>query len=221
MIRRFLATIAFIAVGLFVTLGYSAVFPENNSVTAQTNQMAPASSTKLNAIDKQFIIDAGQAGVGNTNLSQLALQRSNDPQVKQFAQAEIQEQTQLKNDLARIAPKLGVTPPKAPAAKHETALARLSQLSGENFNQAYMDEGGVNAHLENAAVFQREAAFGQNPDLVAVANKGLPIIQKHFTTASTVTDYKFGQVARNYNNQSNTSSGASLPQSSPAPAMAQ
>ncbi len=215
MIRRFLATLAFIAVGLFITLGYSAVFPESHSVSAQTNQMAPTTNTKLNAIDQQFIIDAGQAGVGNTNLSQLALKRSNDPQIKQFAQAEIQEQTQVKNDLARIAPQLGVTPPKAPAAKHEAALARLSQLSGEDFNRAYMDEGGVNAHLENAAVFQREAAFGQNPALIAVANKGLPIIQKHFSTASTVTDYKFGQVARNYNNQSTTSS------SSPTPATAQ
>jgi hypothetical protein len=42
----------------------------------------------------------------------------------------------------------------------------FSQLSGEQFDQVHLSEGGINAHLENAATFQREAAFGQNPDLV-------------------------------------------------------
>ncbi|MCC5610440.1 DUF4142 domain-containing protein [Nostoc sp. CHAB 5834] len=61
-----------------------------------------------------------------------------------------------------------------------------------------MDEGGVNAHLENAALFQRQAALAQNPDLVAVVNRGLPTIRSHFNTASAITNYPFGQVARRY-----------------------
>ncbi|WP_341529752.1 hypothetical protein WKK05_10770 [Nostoc sp. UHCC 0302] len=52
--------------------------------------------------------------------------------------------------------------------QNQAALVRLSQLQDNRFEQAYMDEGGVNAQLENAAIFQREAAFGQNPDLVVL-----------------------------------------------------
>ena len=84
-------------------------------------------------------------------------------------------------------------------------MAQLSQLSGDRFTQAYLDEGGVNAHLENAALFQREAAFGQNPDLIALANKGLPIIRQHFTTASNLTNYRFAQVTRRFNADRSTS----------------
>ncbi|MBD2037042.1 DUF4142 domain-containing protein [Leptolyngbya sp. FACHB-321] len=165
-------------------------------------------------------MDAAQAGVGNIQLGQLALQRASAPQVKQFAQAEINEQTQAKTELARIGPQIGITPPTTPAPRHQAALARLSQLSGQEFDRAYLDEGGVNAHLENASIYQREAAFGQNPDLLTLVNKGLPTIRQHFETASTLTNYKFAQVPRKYNNTQG-GSGASLPQASPVPARAQ
>lgn len=211
MIKRTLVTIALLAIGFFVSLGYSALLPNSEFVNAQTNRTTPTQNTQVNEVDRQFFIDAGQAGLGNIALGQLALQRSSNAQVKQFATAEIQEQTQVKNDLTRIGSRLGVTPPTTPAPKFQASLARLSQLEGDRFEQAYMDEGGVNAHLENAALFQREAALGQNPDLVAVANRGLPTIRKHFSTASAITKYQFGQVARRYNNLPNNS-GASTPQ---------
>ncbi|MBD2727583.1 DUF4142 domain-containing protein [Nostoc sp. FACHB-892] len=218
MIKRTLVTIALLAIGFFVSLGYSALLPNSEFVNAQTNRTTPTptQNTQVNEVDRQFFIDAGQAGLGNIALGQLALQRSTNPQVKQFATAEIQEQTQVKNDLTRIGSRLGVTPPTTPAPKFQASLARLSQLEGDRFEQAYMDEGGVNAHLENAALFQREAALGQNPDLVAVANRGLPTIRKHFNTASAITKYQFGQVARRYNNLPNNS-GVSAPQGNTSP----
>lgn len=231
MIKRTLVTIALLAVGFFISLGYSALLPNSEFVNAQTNRRTtPTQNTQVNEVDRQFFIDAGQAGLGNIALGQLALQRSTNPQVKQFATAEIQEQTQVKNDLTRIGSRLGVTPPTTPAPKFQASLARLSQLEGDRFEQAYMDEGGVNAHLENAALFQRQAALGQNPDLVAVANRGLPTIRRHFSTASAITKYQFGQVARRYNNLPNnsgtsapqgnirrTEGGDSLPENNPSP----
>lgn len=260
MIKRFLLTIAFIAIGLLTSLGVNAIFQGNQAVNAQTapgaqtspgrqtapgqqtapgRQTAPGQQTapgmqttpgaqtsparsnaQVNAIDRAFVMDAAQAGVGNIQLGQLALQRASAPQVKQFAQAEIDEQTQAKNELARIGPRIGITPPTTPAPRHQAALARLSQLSGQEFDRAYLDEGGVNAHLENASVYQREAAFGQNPDLLALANKGLPTIRQHFETASTLTNYRFAQVPRKYNNTQG-GAGASVPQANPAPARAQ
>jgi putative membrane protein len=215
MVKRTLVTIALVVVGFFISLGYSALVPSSHIVNAQINRTVPTRNNQLNEIDRQFILDAGQAGIGNIALGQLALQRSTNPKVKEFASAEIQEQTQVKSDLSRIGPRLGVTPPTSPAPKQQAALARLSQLQDNRFEQAYMDEGGVNAHLENAAIFQREAAFGQNPDLVAVANRGLPIIKRHFNTASAITNYQFAQVARRYNLASN--SGKSVPQGNTTP----
>jgi putative membrane protein len=200
--RKVLAAFAFIIVGFFISIGYSAV--------AQTPRITPAPNAQANAIDRQFVLDAGQAGLGNIMLGQLALQRSNNPNVRSFAQAEINEQTQVKTSLQQIVPRLGLSLPTAPGPRQQAIMARMRQLSGAQFDRAYLDEGGVNAHLENAAIFQREAAFGQSPDLTGVANKGLPTINQHFTTASSLTNYRFAQVPQRYNDASRP--GAAVPQ---------
>ncbi len=64
----------------------------------------------------------------------------------------------------------------------------------------------MTSHLEAASIFhqeafQREAAFAQNPDLLAVANRGLGIINQHFMLASRLTNYRFAQVPRRYSGQ--------------------
>lgn len=197
MIRKVLAIIAFVAVGLAASFGYSAI--------AQTPRMSTPTSAQVNVIDREFVTNAAQAGLGNIMLGQLALKRSSNPDVRRFAQAEIDEQVQVKNDLQRIVPRLRLSLPTAPGPKQQAIMARMTQLTGTEFDRAFLDEGGINAHLENAALYQREAAFGQSADLIGLANKGLPIINQHFTTATNLTNYRFAQVGRRYNN-------AALPQ---------
>lgn len=204
MIKRNLTIITLFIIGLLFTWGFSMFQPHDGFVVAQTKPMNQMNQTsQMNEIDQIFMNEASQAGIGNIMLGELALKKSNNAQVKAFANAEIQEQQQVKSNLTRIAPQAGITLATTPSPKFQAAMARLSQLDGERFDQAYMAEGGVNAHLENAALFQREAAFGQNPDLVSLANGGLPIIRQHFNTASAATDYQFAQVSQTFNEQAN------------------
>ncbi|GFE70692.1 DUF4142 domain-containing protein [Chroococcus sp. FPU101] len=204
MMKRNLTIITLFIVGLLFTWGFSMLQPHDGFVVAQTNRTNQMNQTsQMNEIDQMFMKEASQAGLGNIMLGELALKKSNNAQVKAFANAEIQEQQQVKSNLMRIAPQTGAALPTTPAPKFQAAMNRLSQLDGEQFDQAYMSEGGVNAHLENAALFQREAAFGQNPDLISLANGGLPIIRQHFNTASAATDYQFAQVSQTFNNQAN------------------
>ena len=214
--KKFLVLSLSVVIGLFLALGGS-FLPSTGGVSAQPrvpatpdsqvnpSQVNPSNRTgqnsQTNLIDIAFFNEAAQAGLGYTALSQLALQKSTNSQVRNFAQAEIQEQQQNAADFRRIAPRLGVSLPTTIPARYQAALSRLSQLSGQEFDNAFLDEGGVNSHLEAASIFQREAAFGQNPDLLAVANRGLGIINQHFTLASRLTNYRFAQVPRRYSGQ--------------------
>jgi putative membrane protein len=196
MFKRAAVTLALVVFGLFIALG--------SGVVAQTNRTAPSSTSpttsgQVSDIDRAFMMTAAEAGVANIQMGQLALQKASSQQVKQFAQAEISEQQAVSKELQRLAPQARVALPTTPGPKYQAALRQLSQLSGQQFDQAYMSEGGVNAHLENAATFQREAAFGQYPDLVRLANSGLPTINQHFTTASSLTNYRFAQVPQRFN----------------------
>lgn len=186
MFKRLTVTGAIIAAGLVGTLDYAAV--------AQTNQPAqPASrrTNQLSAIDRQFIIDAAQGGMAEVRLAELALQRSQNEQVRQFAMQMKNEHTQANQELMRLARQLGVTPPTTPGPKYEAAMRQLMQLSGESFDRAYMNEAGLNGHLESAAVYQRQTMFGQNPDLKAFAGRILPAVQQHLQMAGRMTGNTF------------------------------
>lgn len=211
--KRIFVAIASVALGLFLSLSYGAVAQTGtsspSSPTPATSAPAPVSrpatptaspsSTALSELDRQFVRTAAEAGLANIAMGQLALQRTNNAEVRQFAQAEIAEQQQIKQNLTRLVPRMGVALPTAPGPKYQALMSQLSQLSGEQFNQAYMNEAGVNAHLENAATFQREAQFGRYPDLVNLATAALPTIQQHFTIASQATNYQFARVAQRFN----------------------
>ncbi|MBW4524135.1 MAG: DUF4142 domain-containing protein [Phormidium tanganyikae FI6-MK23] len=170
-----------------------------SQVNAQTPRVLPTPVGQANAVDLAFVQAAGEAGRANLMLSQLALQRSQNQAVRQFAQAEAQEQQNVIRQLTQIAPGIRANVPQVPGPKYQALMTRMQQLSGTQFDTAFLDEGGVNAHLENAAVYQREAAFGRNPSLLGLVNQSLPIINQHFTTASQLTNYRFAQVPRRYN----------------------
>ncbi|MBD1806594.1 DUF4142 domain-containing protein [Microcoleus sp. FACHB-SPT15] len=211
MIRKVTVTTALMAAGLFSALGYSAVAQTtrpapvpNQSMPAQT-QSGQQQRNQLSALDQQFVIDAAHGGMAEVQLGQLALERSRNPEVKQFARQMIQEHTRANERLMRLATQKGITPPTTPGPKYEAAMNRLMQLSGEAFDQAYMNEAGVNAHMESAAVYQRQAGLGQDPDLKAFAATILPRVQGHLEMASEMTGYRFAQ-------QNNARPGMSMPQ---------
>ena len=210
MIRNVTVTTALMAAGLFSALGYSAVAQttrpapsQNQSMPAQT-QSGQQQRNQLSALDQQFVIDAAQGGMAEVQLGQLALERSRNPEVKQFARQMIQEHTRANERLMRLATQKGITPPTT-LGKYQAAMERLMQLSGEAFDQAYMNEAGVNAHMESAAVYQRQAGLGQDPDLKAFAATILPRVQGHLEMASEMTGYRFAQ-------QNNARPGRSMPQ---------
>lgn len=80
------------------------------SVLAQGGSMqesSPASTratrSSLSAIGQQFVQKAAQSDITEIKTSQLALQRSHNPQVKQFAQMMIREHTQSSSKLKPLA----------------------------------------------------------------------------------------------------------------------
>lgn len=193
MFKRLTVTSALVAAGLVGALGSSAI--------AQTRPAtsAPASSSSRNqisALDRQFVMDAAHGGIAEVKMAQLALQKSTNPEVKQFAQQMIAQHTPVNKELMRLAAQKGIAAPTDEGPKYKAAMMRVMQMSGESFDKAYMSEGGVNGHLEAAAVYQRQTMMGQDPDLKAFAAKILPAVQGHLEMASTMTGYR---VARDGN----------------------
>ncbi|GBE91287.1 DUF4142 domain-containing protein [Nostoc cycadae] len=73
----------------------------------------------------------------------------------------------------------GITTPTTLSPKYQAAIARLSQFSGGDFDQAYKEEAGINLHTEYFVVQRRESQLGQDSDLQAFATKNIPITLRH------------------------------------------
>jgi putative membrane protein len=61
----------------------------------------------------------------------------------------------------------------------------MQQLSGAEFDQAYMDEM-VKDHEKDIAAFEQQAQAGQDPELRAFAEEALPTLREHLELAKEI-----------------------------------
>lgn len=215
MIKRKMLTAALMAAGVFVSLEYISVAQTNSPTTQQSptttqpggsmtqpggsmtqpggsmtqpgGSMTQPNQTNLSSLDRQFMVEAAQGGMAEVKLGQLASERAVSDTVKQYAQRMVQEHTKVNNELMAVAAQKGVTLPKDVNAKQKALRARLGQIPGRRFDQVYMQEAGVKSHAEQAALFQRQAQQGQDPDVKAFAARILPAVQDHLQMARSMT----------------------------------
>ena len=119
--------------------------------------------------------------------SQLALQASQNPAVRSFAQMLIAHHQATSANLTQAAQAAGLTPP--PPALLPPQQAMLDQLraagSGPGFDQAFKDVQ-VMAHQQALQLHQNYASGGDVPALRQVAASAVPVIQQHLTAAQNL-----------------------------------
>lgn len=137
----------------------------------------------ISSLDREFVTHAFQSNNAEIATSQLALQRSEDNAIRQYAQRMINEHTQANEVLTRYASERNIELPDEPVDPLNRAIAeQLAQLSGRQFDQAYMDVQ-TNAHLRAFALFQTQSGYGQEPGLRSYASQLLPNIGEHYEMA--------------------------------------
>ena len=143
-----------------------------------------ASTAKVSATDKKFVMKAAQGGMAEVQTAQLALQKTQSDNVKQFAQTMIDDHTPNNAKLMQIASAKGITPPSEPDAAQQKMMSKLQGLSGNKFDTTYL-KGQVTSHEAMLKVFENESKNGTDPELKAFADQTIPMIQKHITMAQT------------------------------------
>lgn len=124
---------------------------------------ALAQTAKSQTMDLiKYVEEASAADLFEVKASQLALQRSQDPAVRQFAQQMVSEHTDSSNKLRMELDqaKVGVKPPKALDAEKQAMLDRLMNVGMDDFNKMYMtmQVAGHEEALDLHAAFARSGA---------------------------------------------------------------
>ena len=144
-----------------------------------------ASDAKLAHGDRKFIEEAAQGGLAEVQLGQLAAQKAESPEVKQFGQKMVDDHTKANTELQQLASKKGITLPQELSRKHKSSFDKLSKASGDKLDKDYMKDM-VDDHEHDVKAFRKQAQEGTDPDMAALAKKTLPVLENHLQQAKSI-----------------------------------
>jgi putative membrane protein len=135
--------------------------------------------TSQDFAEKAFITKALEGGAAEVQLGQLAQEKSQSNDVKQFGQKMVADHSQMADKwLKPVAQKLGLSAPKGPSKKDKKEIAKLQGLSGDDFDREYITMM-VKDHQQDLKDFNDEAQAAQDPNVKQIAQQGSNIISQH------------------------------------------
>ncbi|MNV58971.1 hypothetical protein D3C71_1513690 [compost metagenome] len=153
---------------------------------APTTPAAPmAAESKLDSNDRDFIENAAQSGHMEVEGSKMALEKSQNAEVKKFAQQMIDDHTKAGQQLAALAKSKGVDVPTDPSLMQQAKLKTLG-LRDEGFDEAYAEGVGVSAHEDAVKLFEEASNEAKDPEVKQFATETLPKLQQHLQMAKTL-----------------------------------
>ncbi|MEP6609083.1 MAG: DUF4142 domain-containing protein [Burkholderiaceae bacterium] len=147
---------------------------------------ASSSGATMAAADREFFILASSGDMLEIESGRLALDKSQNANVRSFAQKMVDDHTRAGEDLRQAATSAGMAPPTAMSPPHSVHLERLRGLAGAEFDREYAAQIGVAAHQEAVALFERALREAANPDVRALAEKGVSGKREHLELAQTL-----------------------------------
>jgi putative membrane protein len=142
------------------------------------DQAANQDSGTEQMMDKAFVRKALQGGMTEVQLGQIALQKSSNDDVKQFAQRMVDDHTKLGDEMKQVAQQLNVKMPDSPSGKDKSAMAKLQAMNGDEFDKTYIKDM-VKDHEQDDKDFKAEAKNTTNPAVKQVATQGSQVIEEH------------------------------------------
>src|SRR5262245_45347502 len=115
---------------------------------------APAPAHKM-AGDEHFVMDVAHAGMAEVELGKMATDKASKDEVKKFGQRMVDDHSKAGDELKTIAQTKNITWPADLDAKHKAVRDRLSKMTGDAFDRAYMQEM-VEGHRKVAAALRTE-----------------------------------------------------------------
>jgi putative membrane protein len=159
---------------------------------------APQSSASTNEHGKQsadsgFAKEAAEGGLAEVQLGKLATEKASNGDVKKFGQMMVDDHSKANDQLSQIAQSKHLTVPQKISSKDQATYDRLSGLTGDAFDRAYI-RLMVEDHKKDVQEFKKQSTSGADPELKQFASTTLPTLEKHLQDAQSIAT-RLGQTA--------------------------
>jgi predicted outer membrane protein len=160
--------------------------------TAGGAAAAGASKGSVSKADEKIIKDMAMANIAEIETGKIAQSKSQNDQVKSFAQQMIDDHSKALSELQTLAQQKGVTLPTEPDSKHKAMATKLQAMSGDAFDKAYMAQAGVSDHKKVHSMLMSDEKRAKDPDVKAAAAKMAPVVEQHLKSAEQMHSTKSG-----------------------------
>lgn len=146
--------------------------------------LAQAASDNMDSQD--FVTRAAQSNLAEIKVSQLALDKTQNPQVREFATRMIKDHEAANAQLEPLAKAKNLKIPDDTDVMHKASMKLLQAKSGAGFDSTFIKQMDKD-HKKTIELFEKASTSSKvDPELKALATKLLPTLQHHEQLVSTL-----------------------------------
>jgi len=158
----------------------------NKTKDTTTNAMNTG-GIAVNSDDAKFATAAANGGMAEVALGKLALTKTGNADIKDFASMMVTDHSKANDELMAIAKMKNITLPAEPDSAHIKKMDELSKKNGADFDKAYVS-AMIDGHKKTLDLMNNEAKNGSDTTLKAFAAKTAPIVQSHLDAINKIHD---------------------------------
>lgn len=158
-----------------------------NMAKDTTTNVAATGGIAVDEADAKFTTQAAVGGMAEVELGKMALEKSSNAKVKEFATMMVKDHGMANTELMAIAKQKNITLPSTVDEEHKQKMDDLSKKTGADFDKAYVD-AMVNGHKSTLKLMEDESKDGKDADLKSFATKTAPIVQSHLIMINKISD---------------------------------
>ncbi|MCB5186790.1 DUF4142 domain-containing protein [Methylobacillus caricis] len=143
---------------------------------------------KLSSKDKGYMQDIARLGILQMEASELAIVKSSNGKVKEFARDLIKERHEITEQLKQLAQRKQTKLPDEPSLVQKARYGFLSSKDGADFDRSYAKTIGVSAQQDAVKLFSKTASRAEDPELKSFALQYLPALESHLQEARVLRE---------------------------------
>jgi putative membrane protein len=145
---------------------------------------------------QQFVTKAAQSNLAEIKASQLALTKTQNPDVRKFAQQMIDDHTKANEQLTSVAEQKHLKVPDDTDVAHRADMKMLEAKSGASFDKSYIERMNKD-HDKTIKLFQEAQNDGKlDPELKSLVAKMLPTLESHHHEVTRLASSETGSTNR-------------------------
>ena len=138
-----------------------------------------------NPADTEFLLDALRASKAEVRMGELAEQRGGSVAVREYGKKLKDDHANVVRELTLLLEPLNMNVPTEPTAEEQTHYAALAQLSGTEFDAAFVPLM-LEAHHDAIEMYGAQTHANPNAEIADFAAEHLPSLREHLAIAESL-----------------------------------